>query len=43
MGAKMSQTVLNSAFMFAIYERLVRLILKFLTWLRSEYIRAPKP
>lgn len=43
MGAKMSQTVLNSAFMFAVYERLVTSILKFLRWIRTEYRHVPKP
>ena len=42
-NAKMSQTVLNSAFMFAVYERLVTLILKFLRWVNTEYSHLPKP
>jgi adenine nucleotide transporter 17 len=42
MNAKMSQTVANSAFMFAVYERLVRIILKFMQWLRTEYAGLPK-
>ena len=36
MGAKMSQTVLNSAFMFSVYEGLVRAMLRFLQWLSSD-------
>ena len=43
MNAKMTQTVLNSAFMFAVYERLVRVILKFLVWIKNEYQTLPKP
>lgn len=42
MNAKMSQTVLNSAFMFAVYERLLRVILRFLKWMSAEYQHLPK-
>jgi len=43
MTAKMSQTVLNSALMFLIYERLVAVILRFLKWMSVEFKRLPAP
>jgi hypothetical protein len=43
MNAKISQTVLNAAFTFSVYESLVRIILRWLTWLRSAYAGLPKP
>jgi len=43
MAAKMSQTVLNSAFMFLIYERLVAVFLRLLKFMRKEYKHLPAP
>lgn len=41
MNAKMSQTVLNSAFMFAVYEKLVRFILAVMRWFNRHRVVVP--